>query len=67
MGTGMTRRKRLARFIANHLPHSVVYFAVIRVWSATTTGQWANTEAAGLSVDTMIGRFHLLGSSKEER
>ena len=59
MGDGMTYQQRLARWIADHLPRRVVYFAVVRAWAEATTGQWSDTEATGITASTMLSRLHV--------
>lgn len=34
--------EKVARWIANHLPRSVVYFAAIRLIANATVGEWSS-------------------------
>ena len=57
MGDGITYQQKLARWIANHLPGQIVYFAVVRAWDEATTGQWPGTET--ITVSTALSRLHV--------
>jgi len=59
MGDGMTYQQKLARWLANHLPRRVVYFAVVRARDEATTGQWSDIEAPGITVSAALSRLHV--------
>jgi len=46
------------KWVANHLPHGVVYFAVVRVWAYATTGKYDGTEVDELTVSESLSRWH---------
>ena len=52
-------RNRVAKWIADHMPRRWLYFAVIRVWAETTTGEWSSTVAPELTVSEALCRFGL--------
>lgn len=45
------------RWIADRLPRKLVYFAVIRAWAVATTGEFSNTNALRITVDTTLRRW----------
>jgi hypothetical protein len=61
MGEGMSAKDELARWVANHLPRRVIYFAVVRAWNAATTnGRWLDTEATEITVSETLSRCHVI-------
>jgi len=60
MGQPMSFKKKLARWIANHLPSRVVYFAVVRAWNEATTGRWSDTDATEITVSETLSRLHVI-------
>ena len=57
-------RMAIERWIANHLPCSIVYYAVVRVWAYATTGKYGGTEVDDLTVSAALSRWQ---AKKNER
>lgn len=46
-------------WIASHLPHKLVYWAVICAWAYATTGKYSNNLAPGMAVDIVLARWQM--------
>ena len=46
--------ERVYRWIADHLPKWLVYYAGIRLWVYATTGPHADVDAPEITMDTVI-------------
>lgn len=57
MGSKMTSRDKLARWIADRMPKRVIYFGFIRAFSKATTGKWSDTEVPGVTAMTVLKRW----------
>ncbi len=49
--------RSLARWIAWKLPWKVIYWVLIRAWSHATTGGNSNSEAPGMTMNTVMERW----------
>lgn len=53
----MALRDRAARWLANHLPARVVYFAAVRVWAHGCLGKYGDQEVPTLTIADALVRF----------
>ena len=61
MGEGMLVKDKLARWIANHLPRRVIYFAVVRARYETTMDKWpGDTAESSATVSAVLSRLHVI-------
>jgi len=60
VGEGMTSWQKLARWIANHLPLRVIYFAVVRARHEMTEDKWPDDRSGvELTVGGLLSRLHV--------
>jgi hypothetical protein len=48
---------KLSRWIANHLPRDVIYFAAIRLMAHATQGRWGTQVVPDLTVIVALDRW----------
>lgn len=56
-------RERLCIWIAWKLPRQLVYWCVIRVWAATTSGKYGSVEAPAARMNECLNRWEGDGGS----
>lgn len=56
--------KRIARWVANHLPLTVVYFVVVRAWQ-DVEAHWPEVRQGELTVSNLLSYLTVLERKKE--
>jgi hypothetical protein len=50
-------RENLLMWLAWRMPRGLVYWCVIRVWAAATTGEYGSEEGPAIRVETALKRW----------
>ncbi len=60
----MIKYENIWRWLANQLPAELIYFCGIRLWVNSTTGEWSDTEAPGVTMDQILDRWQVVNMSE---
>jgi hypothetical protein len=64
----MLLKDQINKWIANHLPHQIVYFAVVRATNYATSSAWEpRNDWRTVTASTVMGCWHAKKAWKDKR